>query len=1296
MSTFALSASPAFVHLRLHSEYSIVDGIVRLDDAIARAVADRMPALALTDLNNLFGMVKFYRAARSAGIKPIIGCDVWIDNENDRDKPSRLLLLCRSRGGYLFLCDLLSRAYRGNRFRGRALIRKGWLAEAGADGLIVLSGGELGDIGMALVGGDVKGAQSRAAEWAALFPRRFYIEAQRASPQAISSTQAALRIASALRLPVVATHPIQFLSPDDFRAHEARVCIAEARVLADRRRPKNFTEEQYFKSQAEMAALFVDIPLALENSVEIAKRCNFSLELGKTRLPQFPVPEGIGLDAYLREQAETGLAVRLAGLYQDEFERAAQLPRYRERLVFELNIIVQMGFSGYFLIVADFINWAKRNDIPVGPGRGSGAGSLVAYSLNITDLDPLKYDLLFERFLNPERVSMPDFDIDFCMDGRERVIDYVKQKFGADSVSQIATFGTMAAKAVVRDVARVLDLPYSFGDQLAKLIPFAPGRAVTLRRRTDAKDDKTIYAREAEPAIEEREKEEEEVAELLQLAEKLEGVARNVGMHAGGVLIAPGKLSDFCPLYCADSEDSTVSQFDMEDVEKIGLVKFDFLGLRTLTILDWAVQSIREQRTETGEQGTANSERQTANPPCPPFSKGGESGTHAAFASPASGYGESNTQGGSIPPLKKGGDAQAAGGFASESNSLTPGFDLSTIPLDDAPTYQLIAAGNTAAVFQLESRGMRDMLKQARPDRFEDIIALVALYRPGPMDLIPTFCKGKHGAAVEYLDPQVAPMLSPILGPTYGVCVYQEQVMQIAQVIGGYSLGSADLLRRAMGKKKLEEMIMHREIFSAGAQKNGVAAQTAGKIFDFIEKFAGYGFNKSHAAAYALIAYQTAYLKKHYAAAFMAATLSSDMDDTDKVHGFYEDCVANGLQILPPDIHASAYRFMPVNAVHIRYGLGAVKGTGESAIASIIRAREEDGAFRDLFDFCRRVDKRVVNRRVVESLIRAGAFDSLTDHRAGLLAAVGIAMESAEQLNRHKSQNTLFGALADDTGAVTLPVVPRWPDNVRLQNEKLALGFYLSGHPFRAYVDDLKAFVRTGLDKLPAKNQTTLLAGIVDSFRILQTRRGRMAAVTLDDGAARVEITVFNELFDAHRALLKVDQLLIAEVEVRPRKRDPLAESAGGGGAEDMRITATQLYSLAAARTAFAKALRLKCNGSSNGRQLMELLSPYRRGATAASAADGSGNGNLGGRNIGDTARSNGGGANGHASGASAFRGSGTTRQTARACQVAITYNNGSAICEVELGDEWRVDLHDNLLQALNDALRSENVTIVY
>ncbi|MDQ3196668.1 MAG: DNA polymerase III subunit alpha [Pseudomonadota bacterium] len=1267
----ASSAPPAFVHLRLHSEYSIVDGIVRLDDAIAAAVADRMPALALTDLNNLFGMVKFYRAAQSAGIKPIIGCDVWIDNEDDRDKPSRLLLLCRSRGGYLFLCDVLSRAYRGNRFRGRALLRKSWLAEDCADGLIALSGAELGDVGMALLGGDAKGAQSRAAEWAALFPRRFYIEVQRASPQAIACTQAALRIASALRLPVVATHPIQFLSAEDFRAHEARVCIADARVLADRRRPKNFTEQQYFKSQAGMAVLFADIPQALENSVEIAKRCNFSLELGKTRLPQFPVPAGVGLDAYLRDQAETGLAARLAALYPDEPERALQLPRYRVRLAFELDIIVQMGFSGYFLIVADFINWAKRNDIPVGPGRGSGAGSLVAYSLNITDLDPLEYDLLFERFLNPERVSMPDFDIDFCMDGRERVIDYVKQKFGADSVSQIATFGTMAAKAVVRDVARVLDLPYSFGDQLAKLIPFAPGRVVTLRKRTDPKDDKTIYAREAEPAIEEREKEEEEVAELLQLAEKLEGVARNVGMHAGGVLIAPGKLSDFCPLYCADSEDSAVSQFDMEDVEKIGLVKFDFLGLRTLTILDWAVKFIREQ---SGEPGTGNKEKQSANR-------------------------ERQTENPSYPP-SNGGDAQAAGVFASESNSLKPHFDLNTIPLDDAPTYQLIAAGNTAAVFQLESRGMRDMLKQARPDRFEDIIALVALYRPGPMDLIPTFCRRKHGQeAVEYLDPQVAPMLSPILGPTYGVCVYQEQVMQIAQVIGGYSLGGADLLRRAMGKKKLEEMVMHREIFSAGAQKNGVAVRTAEKIFDFIEKFAGYGFNKSHAAAYALIAYQTAYLKKHYPAAFMAATLSSDMDDTEKVHGFYEDCVANGVRILPPDIHASACRFRPVGPAQIRYGLGAIKGTGESAIASIIKAREEDGAFRDLFDFCRRVDKRIVNRRVVESLIRAGAFDSLTDHRAALLAAVGIAMDSAEQLHRHKSQNSLFGALADDIEAATLPVVPRWPANIRLQNEKLALGFYLSGHPFHAYADDLKGFVRTGLDKLPGKNQTTLLAGIVDSIRILQTRRGRMAAITLDDGAARVEMTVFNELFDACRTLLKEDQLLIAEVEVRPRKRDPLAENAGGGGAEDRgaedrRITAIQLYNLAAARTAFAKALRLKCNGSSNGRQLMELLSPYRRGTTAAthaanasSGADRSNSGN-------SAARSNGGGANGR--GGSAFRGSGTTRQPARACPVAVTYSNGRAICEVELGDEWRVDLHDNLLQALNDALQRENVTIVY
>ncbi len=1142
---------PKFVHLRLHSEYSIADGIVRLDGAVAAAVADGMPALALTDLANLFGMVKFYQAARGAGLQPIVGCDVWISNDADRDKPFRALLLCASREGYLRLCDWLTRAYRANQHRGRAEVHKDWFRESGTEGLIALSGAQLGDIGHALLADHQAQADKLARDWGQLFPQRFYLEVQRAGhPHAEHLVQRTIRLASDLKLPVVATHPVQFLKPDDYLAHEARVCISEGYVLTDQRRPRTFTEEQYLKSQDEMAALFADMPQVLENAVEIARRCNFTLELGKSRLPLFPTPDGMGLEDYLHQRAMAGLDLRMAALYPDPEARAANLVRYRERLEFEIKTIVQMGFPGYFLIVADFINWAKTNGVPVGPGRGSGAGSLVAYSLGITDLDPLRYDLLFERFLNPERVSMPDFDVDFCQDGRDRVIDYVRQKYGDDSVSQIVTFGTMAAKAVVRDVGRVMEWNYSRTDELAKLIPFQPGKLITLQ-----------MAREMEPRLKEREETEEETRELLALAEQLEGLSRNVGMHAGGVLIAPGKLTDFCPLYTASGAESPVSQLDKDDVEAIGLVKFDFLGLTTLTILDWTLRFIRR---------------------------------------------------------------------------LDPQSDikLENLPLDDKAAYKVFASANTTAVFQFESRGMRELLKQARPDRFEDIIALVALYRPGPMELIPDFVKRKHGQErVDYLDPR----LEPILSPTYGIMVYQEQVMQIAQVIGGYSLGAADLLRRAMGKKKVEEMAQQRDIFKAGAMKNGVSEHRAEQLFDLMEKFAGYGFNKSHAAAYALVAFQTAWFKAHHAAPFMAANMSAVMDDTDKVQQFYEDAVANGIAVLPPDVHASEYRFAPVDAQRIRYGLGAIKGTGESAIVHIIEAREKDGPFKDLFDFCRRLDKRIVNRRVIESLVRAGAFDAINDHRASLLASVGIAMEAAEQENRAASQVSLFGG---DSGTAAegpkLNDAARWTLTEQLQNEKLALGYYYSGHPFEAYATEVQCFSKTRLGSIQPQGQPVIVAGVIYSIRLQQTRRGRMAVVVLDDGTARVELTVFNELFESHRNWLKEDQLLIVE-----------GKASFDNFTQSLRLTAERLLDLTSARNRFARKVRLHCNGQSSGSKLKELLGPYRNG----------GNGG---------------------------------------CPVSVVYTNGKAVAEIELGDTWRVKLDDGLISSLGDWLKPNNVQIVY
>ena len=1143
-------AAPRFVHLRLHSEYSVTDGIVRLDEAVSRAAADGMPALALTDLANLFGLVKFYRAARAAGVKPIVGADCWVQNPADRDKPGRLLLLCSSRAGYLRLCELLSRAWLRNQYRARAEISRAWLEERGTQGLIAVSGAASGDVGQALAADNTEAAERLARGWAALFPGRYYIELQRAGlPHGEVLLARSVALAGRIGLPVVATHPVQFLAREDFKAHEARVCIAQGYVLADPRRPKLFTPEQYFKRQEEMAALFADIPQALENSVEIARRCNLEIELGRSRLPDFPIPPGVTIDDYLRQQAQAGLAARMEKLGVT----AQNAPRYRERLEFEIRTVIQMGFAGYFLIVADFINWARAvrepsfpNGVPVGPGRGSGAGSLVAYSLGITDLDPLKYDLLFERFLNPERVSMPDFDIDFCQDGRDRVIEYVRRKYGEDSVSQIATFGTLAARAVVRDCGRVLDLGYNFCDQIAKLIPVQPGRTITLED-----------ARELEPLLAEREEKEDEVRELLELGGKLEGLVRNVGMHAGGVLIAPGRLTDYCALYAAEGTANVISQLDKDDVEAVGLVKFDFLGLTTLTILDWAERYVR---------------------------------------------------------------LLGDGAFA-----------LEKVALNDADAYKLLSAGNTTAVFQLESRGMRDLIKRARPDRFEDVIALVALYRPGPMDLIPEYIERKHGKRVEYLDARLA----PILGPTYGIMVYQEQVMQIAQVIGGYSLGGADLLRRAMGKKKPEEMAQQREVFVAGAQNNGLARSKATQLFDLMEKFAGYGFNKSHAAAYALLAYQTAYMKAHHAAAFAAANLSAVMDDTDKVRQLHEDALANGLTVLPPDVNASEYRFVPVDARSLRYGLGAVRGTGEGAIGALLEARRR-GPFTSLFDFCSRIDKRIVNRRVVEALVRAGAFDVLDANRARLLASVGRALEAAEQAEAQASQESLFGeAEAPRAGEHLYVDAAPWDMKQKLLQEKVALGFYLSGHLFKVYERELAGFPRVPLARLSA-GERVWMAGIVVAARTQMTRRGRMMVVMLDDGTAQVEISVFNELFERHREKLKEDSLLVLAGKVQND------EFSGG-----LRVSAEELMDLEALRNRYASLLRLSLNGQADARRLQQVLGPYR--------ATGSGS-----------------------------------------CQVLVEYENGRAACKLALGESWRVRPDSQLISELGAWLAPENVEVLY
>ena len=1150
---------PQFVHLRCHSEYSIVDGIVRIDDYIEAANKDAMPALALGDLSNLFGAIKFYKAARGKGIKPIIGCDLWLENTKNRDQAFRILLLVQNSAGYLKLCQLISRAYLENQYRGRAEIKQDWLLDN--EGLILISGNKYSDINVALQANNYAAAGALVKSWSEHFPNRFYLELQRTAanePTQEVLISKLLNLARQCDLPVVATHPIQFLTPEDFMAHEARTCIAEGYMLADTRRPKNFTQDQYFKTQAQMCALFADIPEALANTVEIAKRCNLIITLGKNYLPNFPTPNNEGLDAYLIQQSQHGLDARLHVLYPDENLREKKRAEYETRLLFECNIINQMGFAGYFLIVADFINWAKHNGVPVGPGRGSGAGSLVAYSLNITDLDPLAYNLLFERFLNPDRVSMPDFDIDFCMDGRDRVIDYVKQKYGLDAVSQIATFGTMAAKAVIRDVGRVLDLPFNFVDGIAKLIPLELG--ITLSG-----------ALEKEPQLQERREAEEEVAQLLELALRLEGLVRNVGMHAGGVLISPGKISDFSPIYCQADGGSLVSQYDKDDVEAVGLVKFDFLGLRTLTILELALENANKQRAAS-ENGSPESRA----------------------------------------PLT-----------------------FQSIPLDDKASYQLLKAANTTAVFQLESRGMKDMLKQAKPDCFEDIIALVALYRPGPMDLIPDFCRRKHGQQrVEYPHPAT----ESILKETYGIAVYQEQVMQIAQVVAGYSLGGADLLRRAMGKKKKEEMDAQRATFTEGALKNGLNERQATELFDLLEKFAGYGFNKSHAAAYALVAYHTAYLKTHYPAAFLASTMSADMNNTDNIHLFFDDCAPNKVEVLPPDINQSGYRFEPLNNSQILYGLGAVKGTGLAAIEVILAARAQDGPFNSLFDFCNRLDLRKVNRRVIESLIRVGAFDKLEPNRAALLAGVSMAISVAEQSNSHAGQDSLFGGVAETKHE--LPNVPAWSPEQALIEEKAALGFYLSGHPFLNVKEDISQFVRGTLADLQPQEQPKLLAGIVTGVRIRMTQRGKMAIVTIDDAVSRVDVVVGSELLNQSAALIKEDALLVIEGRV---SHD---EFSGG-----IRVSARKLYDLATARSAHASMLKLSCNGQSDAVKLTHILSAYRKNSR---------------------------------------------QPDKKLCPVKIEYHNAQGQASLMLGDAWRVELQDELLQHLRAWLSVDNVKILY
>ncbi len=1169
MPEASATPSPAFIHLHVHSEYSIIDSTIGIKPLVSKIKELDMPAVAVADTCNFYALIKFYKATQGAGIKPICGADFSIADEDADSQRKQITLLVQNQVGYKNLTELISRAYTEGQVHGIACIRRSWLPEY-AEGLIALCGHK-SDIGFALAAERNGQAEDFLAAWMSDFPNRFYLEFVRTDrPGEEDFIHAGAKLAAENQCPVVATNDVRFLTTDQFEAHEARVCIIEGRTLDDPRRERRYTDQQYLKSTEEMLALFEDIPEALQNSVEIAKRCNIELTLGVPQLPEYPIPDGLSTEEYFRQLSEEGLNKRLKVILADSAQQRTR-EDYMKRLDFELNIINQMGFPGYFLIVMDFIRWAKEQDIPVGPGRGSGAGSLVAYALDITDIDPLEYDLLFERFLNPERVSMPDFDIDFCMENRDRVIAYVAERYGRDAVSQIITFGTMAAKAVVRDVARVQGKAYGLADRLSKMIPFEIG--MTLAK-----------AHEQEEILREFLEQDEEAQEIWDMALQLEGLTRNVGKHAGGVVIAPTKLTDFAPLYCDEAGEGLVTQYDKDDVEDVGLVKFDFLGLRTLTIIDWALENANAQRERLGED-----------------------------------------------PII-----------------------IEAIPLDDPGSYQLLQNAETTAVFQLESRGMKDLIKRQLPSCFEDIIALVALFRPGPLQsgMVDDFINRKHGRQ-EVAYPHIKyqhPDLKPVLEPTYGIILYQEQVMQIAQVLGGYTLGEADMLRRAMGKKKAEEMARQRQLFVAGAEKNNVANELAENIFDLMEKFAGYGFNKSHSAAYALLAYQTAWLKVHYPAAFMAAVLSADMQNTDKVVILIDECRSMKLEVGSPDVNAGQFQFsVSRESSAVIYGLGAIKGLGEGPVTSILNARKSGGPFKDIFDFCARVEGRKVNKRALEALVLSGALDSIGPNndpsysRALMFAAMGEAVKLADQQARNVDigMNDLFG----DTPAQSAPGITYAAFNKtkpfrlrdRLQGEQDTLGLYLTGHPIEEYTDELSNFVHRSINTLQPSRETQTVAGLVLGVRTIKTARGVMGVISIDDRSARMDISVFSEQFAACRNTITKGVIAVVT--------GVLSEDEYTGG---LKMRAKTVKSLTETRQEMLKGLSIqlpeKTTTLGTIDTLGELIKPYAKGS----------------------------------------------------CKIKIKYSGQGAQGIIALADEWAIHPEDELLHRLKDHFGNSNVTLEY
>ncbi len=1064
----------AYTDLHIHSEYSLSDSILRIPEIIAHAKQQQAEAIALTDRNNIYGAIKFYKAARAAGIKPILGCDLSIRDYDGH--VFQLVLLAQHQQGFIHLCELISDAYQYDQKYGEIAVNIDRLTTAQCRGLIALSGAMQGDLAVMIERGHVDEASRRAAYWQSIFADRYYLQIAKHGFSGESAYIAACqRIGQQHGIAAVATNLSCFgRDEQDFEVHEIRVCISGGYQMSDPKRPRNYTVNHHLLTQDEATALFKDTPQLLHNSAIIARRCNTQLTLGKNYLPDFPLPDGQSVENYLIHTAQAGLAERLICLFPDEAERQQHSPEYHKRLAAELEVINQMGFPGYFLIVADFIKWAKAHDIPVGPGRGSGAGSLVAYALKITDLDPMAYDLLFERFLNPERVSMPDFDVDFCMEKRDHVIDYVAEKYGRDKVSQIATYGTMAAKAVIRDVGRVMGMPYPVVDRLSKMVPNVLKIKLldTLGKTAKAKDKPEMVSEELIAEYENN----NESRQLLDTCLRLEGLVRNVGKHAGGVVIAPTKLTDFSAIYAENAGASISCQFDKDDIEAAGLVKFDFLGLRTLTVIDWAMAHVNKRRYREG---------------------------------------------------------------------LTC-LVLEQIPLDDAPTYDLLKSGQTTGVFQLESRGMKELILKLKPDNFEDIIALVALFRPGPLQsgMVDDFIRRKHGLEeVSYPHPA----LKSILDTTYGVMVYQEQVMQVAQVLAKYSLGEADILRRAMGKKKEEEMIKQRGIFTSRAEQEGVDSQIAAGIFDLMAKFAEYGFNKSHSAAYALLSYQTAWLKKHYPAEFLAAVLTSEMDHTDKIVRFIDECAQINIKVLPPCINRSQYAFSVDKNGAIVYGLGAVKGVGESAIDVIIRERETNGDYLSLSDICQRLNLKKLNRKTLETLIYAGAFDRLHANRGGLFATLPEAIRLAEQFHKdaQSQQADMFGLFSqsdinNNDAMLKILAENAWNKRQQLEYEKNTLGLYLSDHPINTVAERLKAICHQSIAELvddltrweiprqKGEGYEVLFAGLVTDIRKMISKRGNpMAFLTLDDRSGRCECSIFGDLVKEVEHLLQVDNILI-------------------------------------------------------------------------------------------------------------------------------------------------------------------------